>query len=68
MVPGSQQQLDLPVVELQTCAQVYERVVPITSDQLCVGGEEGRDACSGFGGAPLVSLDATGSRYYQVRH
>ncbi|KAJ1528430.1 hypothetical protein ONE63_006842 [Megalurothrips usitatus] len=65
-VPGPQQQLDLPVVELETCAQVYERVVPVTSDQLCVGGEPGRDACSGFGGAPLVSLDATGSRYYQI--
>lgn len=51
---------------LESCAQVYERVVPVTSDQLCVGGERGRDACSGFGGAPLVALDATGSRYYQV--
>ncbi|XP_052132554.1 CLIP domain-containing serine protease B9-like, partial [Frankliniella occidentalis] len=65
-VPGPQQQLDLPIVQLETCAQVYERVVPVTSDQLCVGGEQGRDACSGFGGAPLVSLDATGTRYYQI--
>lgn len=66
-MPGQQQQLDLPVLPLETCAQVYERVVPVTSDMLCVGGEEGHDACSGFGGAPLVTLDATGTRYYQVR-
>ncbi|XP_034238747.1 phenoloxidase-activating factor 3-like [Thrips palmi] len=65
-VPGQQQQLDLPVLPLETCAQVYERVVPVTSDMLCVGGEDGHDACSGFGGAPLVTLDATGTRYYQI--
>ncbi|VVD05069.1 unnamed protein product [Leptidea sinapis] len=50
-----QQQLDLPLVPLEMCEKIFGESVPIHEGQLCAGGEEGRDACSGFGGAPLLS-------------
>lgn len=68
VVPSRQQQLELPIVALETCSKIYGRVIPITTNQLCVGGEAKKDACSGFGGAPLVLLDhVLKDRYYQVR-
>ncbi|XP_075210647.1 serine protease ea-like [Lycorma delicatula] len=41
-----QQQLELPVISFDHCVRIYGSV----------GGEEGKDACSGFGGAPLLLL------------
>ncbi|KAJ9580472.1 hypothetical protein L9F63_024345 [Diploptera punctata] len=67
VTPSREQLLELPIVPLEKCTKVYSRVIPVTQNQMCVGGEEGRDACSGFGGAPLILLDHyTKSRYYQV--
>ncbi|KAK7863520.1 hypothetical protein R5R35_004973 [Gryllus longicercus] len=60
-----QQQLELPLLPLERCAELYRRVLPITGRQLCAGGEEGRDACSGFGGAPLM-MQGYNARYYQI--
>ncbi|XP_045773758.1 CLIP domain-containing serine protease 14D-like isoform X1 [Maniola jurtina] len=51
---GRQQQLELPLVSLETCERIFGESVPIHEGQLCAGGEEGKDACSGFGGAPLT--------------
>ncbi|KAL1138604.1 hypothetical protein AAG570_008667 [Ranatra chinensis] len=66
-VQQHQQQLVMPVLPLERCSLVYGASVPITSNELCVGGQSGRDACSGFGGAPLVLLDQnTKNRYYQI--
>jgi len=66
---GSKQaQLDLPVLPVERCVEIYGGVgtVRIEGDHLCVGGE-GRDACTGFGGAPLVLLDPRSKdRYYQI--
>ena len=68
VVPSRQQQLELPIVALETCSKIYGRVIPITTNQLCAGGEAKKDACSGFGGAPLVVLDhVMRDRYYQVK-
>ncbi|KAF5307158.1 hypothetical protein FQR65_LT00674 [Abscondita terminalis] len=49
-----QQTLQLPIVGLQQCQNVYGRTLPITENHLCVGGVAGRDACDGFGGSPLI--------------
>ncbi|KRT82166.1 Trypsin, partial [Oryctes borbonicus] len=59
-----QQAIRVPIVNLQQCAKVYGNTLPINEEQLCAGGEAGRDACSGFGGAPLLIKQAT--TYYQV--
>lgn len=51
---GRQQLLEVPLVTLETCERIFGESVPVHEGQLCAGGEEGRDACSGFGGAPLL--------------
>ncbi|XP_041981736.1 CLIP domain-containing serine protease 14D-like [Aricia agestis] len=61
---GRQQQLQVPLKPLESCEQVFGESVPIHEGQICAGGEAGRDACSGFGGAPLL-LNRDGS-YYQI--
>lgn len=38
--------------------------MPISDEQICAGGESGNDACSGFGGAPLIVKHGTTN--YQV--
>ncbi|XP_068085721.1 CLIP domain-containing serine protease B4 [Anabrus simplex] len=65
--PSREQQLELPIIALEKCSAVYGSIIPVNTNQMCVGGEEGKDACSGFGGAPLVLLDhVTRTKYYQV--
>ncbi|CAB3244424.1 unnamed protein product [Arctia plantaginis] len=49
-----QQHLDVPLVPLENCERIFGESVPVNEGQLCAGGEEGKDACSGFGGAPLL--------------
>ncbi|XP_030023450.1 CLIP domain-containing serine protease 14D isoform X2 [Manduca sexta] len=49
-----QQLLEVPMLPLENCEQVFGESVPVHEGQLCAGGEEGKDACSGFGGAPLL--------------
>lgn len=66
--PSIQQILELPILPRINCTQIYNDVIPVTADQMCVGGEDKKDACSGFGGAPLMYFDNTGTqpRYFQV--
>jgi secreted trypsin-like serine protease len=67
VTPSREQLLELPIVPLDQCTKVYSQVIPVTQNQICVGGEARKDACSGFGGAPLILLDHyTRSTYYQV--
>ncbi|CAH1164733.1 unnamed protein product [Phaedon cochleariae] len=62
--PPLQQILKLPIISIQECVRVYGRTLPISEEQVCAGGEPGNDACSGFGGAPL--LVRHGDMHYQV--
>ncbi|KAK5647268.1 hypothetical protein RI129_002160 [Pyrocoelia pectoralis] len=59
-----QQVLQLPIVGLQQCSNIYGRTLPINENNLCVGGLAGRDACEGFGGSPLV--EEQGGTYFQI--
>ncbi|XP_018328745.1 venom protease [Agrilus planipennis] len=59
-----QQVVHLPLVNYDTCSEVYSSVIPVTDSNICAGGEEGKDACSGFGGAPL--LEQRGDIFYQI--
>lgn len=57
----------MPILQRKMCTDVYEDVIPVTQDHLCIGGERNKDACAGFGGAPLLHLDTSDQpRYYQV--
>ncbi|XP_047120532.1 serine protease easter-like [Schistocerca piceifrons] len=48
----------VPVVDEQTCQQRYSRwnrrIVP---SQMCAGGREGKDSCSGDSGGPLMAVE-----------
>lgn len=46
--------VDLPIIPIQKCALIYNRSVPITEKQLCAGGVDGKDSCSGDSGGPLI--------------
>ncbi|KAK9892088.1 hypothetical protein WA026_018289 [Henosepilachna vigintioctopunctata] len=59
-----QQVLRLPIVSTSKCYSVYGKTLPVTDDHLCAGGDFGNDACSGFGGSPL--LVQQGNTFYQV--
>ncbi|KAK9728949.1 Trypsin [Popillia japonica] len=59
-----QQAIRVPIASIQQCSKVYGNTLPINDEQLCAGGEAGRDACSGFGGAPLLIRQTT--TYYQI--
>ncbi|XP_066262787.1 CLIP domain-containing serine protease B4-like isoform X2 [Euwallacea similis] len=62
--PFQQQHLFLPIVSLGQCEKVYGKTLPVTDEQVCAGGERDQDACSGFGGAPLLVKHS--ETYYQV--
>ncbi|KAJ8924173.1 hypothetical protein NQ315_006957 [Exocentrus adspersus] len=62
--PPQQQVLRLPIISIQECSRVYGRTLPVSDEQVCAGGEAGNDACSGFGGAPLIVRH--GDTHYQV--
>ncbi|XP_031328977.1 CLIP domain-containing serine protease 14D isoform X2 [Photinus pyralis] len=62
--PPFQQVIQLPILGLQQCSHVYGRTIPITENNLCVGGLAGRDVCEGFGGSPLV--EEQGGSYFQI--
>lgn len=65
VAPPQQQVLRLPITSISECDKVYGQTLPISDEQVCAGGEQGNDACSGFGGAPL--LVRHGDTHYQVR-
>ncbi|KAF5283306.1 hypothetical protein FQA39_LY17353 [Lamprigera yunnana] len=59
--PPIQQAVELPIVGLQQCCNVYGCATPVSENQLCVAG---RDTCEGFGGSPLIVVNS--GRYYQI--
>ncbi|XP_068244240.1 phenoloxidase-activating factor 1-like [Palaemon carinicauda] len=50
----------VPFVNLDTCQPLYQNL--LNSDQLCFGGEGGRDSCSGDSGGPIFQASTTGAR------
>lgn len=62
--PPFQQVLKLPIIDISKCYTIYGKTLPVSDEQLCAGGEYGNDACSGFGGSPL--LVKHGETYFQV--
>ncbi|XP_066255147.1 transmembrane protease serine 9-like [Euwallacea similis] len=44
----------VPVLPEKACSEIYQRYLPVTSDQICAGGYKGRDSCAGDSGGPLM--------------
>nr|XP_045612618.1 serine proteinase stubble-like [Procambarus clarkii] len=58
--------VDLPVVDYSTCESALRRTrlgpqFSLHAGMMCAGGEEGKDACEGDGGSPLVCQGADGT-------
>lgn len=49
------QRVDLPVVSLEACQKTYQaqQNIRLTNKQLCAGGKDQKDSCSGDSGGPL---------------
>ncbi|VEN54838.1 unnamed protein product [Callosobruchus maculatus] len=64
--------VDLPIVPLRECQARLKESTHLSKEfvldesQMCAGGEQGRDACDGDGGAPLVCYVPYEDRYFQV--
>lgn len=48
------QRVDLPIVAMEDCEKTYKsQDIKITRQQLCAGGKDNKDSCSGDSGGPL---------------
>lgn len=62
------QTLPVPFVSLKLCQLAYMGREKLTEKQMCVGGQMGKDSCTGDSGGPLMaSLSLDGPpRYFLV--
>ncbi|KAG5873546.1 hypothetical protein JTB14_007354 [Gonioctena quinquepunctata] len=59
--------VQVPIVNKKKCQERYSKANIVLADsQLCAGGENGKDACNGDGGGPLMkTTEQNASQWYQ---
>ena len=63
--PTILQQVEVPLVSLETCRQAYSPATTLIDSQICAGLQAGgKDACTGDSGGPLTVFD--GQQWLQV--
>lgn len=60
------QTVKLPIITTYRCGRAFRQMSLNESQQLCVGGEVGKDSCNGDSGGPLMRVEAVDGppRYY----
>ncbi|XP_071450627.1 CLIP domain-containing serine protease B4-like [Hetaerina americana] len=48
----------VPGMTNTACAPVYQRQITLGPNQMCAGGEQGKDSCRGDSGGPLMTVDS----------
>ncbi|XP_071450626.1 CLIP domain-containing serine protease HP8-like [Hetaerina americana] len=48
----------VPAVTNTACAPVYQRQITLGPNQMCAGGQQGKDSCRGDSGGPLMAVDS----------
>ncbi|KAF5298244.1 hypothetical protein FQR65_LT09755 [Abscondita terminalis] len=61
--------VDIPLLKNDECNKLLKDFKPITSNQLCAGGQQGKDSCQGDSGGPLMrtyqDAETLQSQWYQ---
>lgn len=60
--------IEVPVVPNGDCRKLYRKHKPITNLQICAGGLDARDSCSGDSGGPLQTVEYLNEDVRFVQH
>lgn len=53
---GQLHYVKMPIIPHEWCKKKLEKLILVNKDQLCVGGQAGKDTCGGDSGGPLMKI------------